>query len=208
MAKKRKPKPASIDAPLVETVSLTELRERGASASEIKTARREAIRGMVAAGKRINEIYSRVKRDWEVAPVTVRRDLREVGQDVQRQLANEGVLEAERGEVLDRLRQRAQQTDDLRTAQRADETLYRILTGSLSNFRLNQLGLQVDAHKARLAELEEQERAARTKLAQAKAELATAQKDRVAAPLVVILRDLVGELDDDDLAAASPTVTE
>jgi hypothetical protein len=209
MAKRKskpKPAPASIDGPLVAPPeTLEELRLRGASRSEIKAARRAAVRGMIASGKRINEIYSRVKRDWEINAVTVRKDLREIGQEVQRQLRNEGVLEAERGEVLDRLRLRAQQTDDLRTAQRADETLYRILEGSLSNFRLNQLGLQVDAHKARLAELEEQERAARTRLAEAKAELATAQKDHVVAPLVVIVRDLAGDIDPDDFEA-SPTV--
>jgi hypothetical protein len=169
-----------------------------------RDARLEDVRIRIAQGERVGQIKRDVATAYGVSRATVRRDLTEIGREVRRQLSDAGVLDAERGEVLDRLRALSRDEDG-KVALKATEALWRILDERAAEVRLGELGVEVERHKAELIQLKQAKEEARVDLAQAQAELARAQRDRAAAPLVVIIRDLAGDLDDEDFLC-SPTV--
>lgn len=129
--------------------------------------------------------------------------MRALSEDLKRRYESETQLDLEIECVLGRLRERA--SGNTPQAQKADEVLLRFLVGSVSKTRLRRLGYQVEAHEAKLAELREAELEAKVELAKADAALARARSERTDKPLVVVLRDLAGDVTDEEIAAASPT---
>lgn len=191
-------------------------RPRGAAAEsrDARIARRTAVLEAVSAGHALKRIVREVSEAHGVARRTVRRDLEELGADAAARLRDEGALGVELDQAIGRMRARAQRdqgvsecdTKASQVAQRADEVLLRFLGEQLSATRLEALGHRIEEHEAALAEIERRRLSAQAELAEAEAELARVRAENVAAPLVVVLRDLGAGVSDEDLAAASPTL--
>jgi hypothetical protein len=178
-----------------------------AESRDARIARRTAVLEAVSAGHALKRIIREVSEAHGVARRTVRRDLTELGADAAARLRDEGALGVELDQAIGRMRERAVSNRDTKVAQRADEVLLRFLGEQLSATRLAKLGHQIEEHEAALAEIERRRLSAQAELAEAEAELARVRAENVAAPLVVVLRDLGAGVSDEDLAAASPTLT-
>lgn len=180
-------------------------------ATRRKLARHARIRDLVGDGIRLDDLYGTIKREFGVNAKTIRRDFRAVGKELKEKYESEEHLGLEMEGVVERMTARAadpKQLEDPKmraVAQRADEMLLRFLKGSLSDFRLRQLGHQIEKHTATVADLKEQQLEAKVDLAKAEATLARTRASNVKRPFVVILGDIAGELSSKDLAAMSPT---
>ncbi len=179
-----------------------------AEAQARRLERRDRVLELIKEGCGIPEVLRRVAVEHGVARKTVRRDVTDLGREARARLRDEGVLDLELRQALDRMRARAQEGDPkaAKIAQKADETLVKFLSTQLTATRLEKLGKRLEEREVALADLEERRLAAVAELAEAEAELARVRADNVAAPLVVVLRGFGGEISEAEVAAASPTV--
>lgn len=173
---------------------------------EARAHRLERIAALVGEGVRLRKIYRTIVAEYGVVDRTVRKDFRDLGRECRERLERPESLHVEVDQALARIRARATDpTTPPPIAQRADEYLMRLLSAHVDRLTAVEYGHNPRRHEAQLAQLQLEREAARVELAQAEAQLARARSAHVEQPLVVVLRDLAGDVSRADLAAASPT---
>lgn len=155
-------------------------------------------------------VYKFAIAKFDCSARTVQRDLAALADVWAKRIGDPDELANKLEAVVARMERRASNPFDLKAAQRADETLLKLLGQNASKVRLRELGIHEERRLARLAELEVETKEATLRLTDARTKLAEAEAKAAPGGTLIVgdTPDLAKDMTDAELEAMTPSTQE